>query len=485
MILSTFGTAKSVEGAPKTQTKCIVCGLTIENGLHAVQAPGRKAQLFPGATLHYVTAHDFWHPSLAAIFTEGFEIESPPVVISVPAALTDRTQSPEVEAEGDLFRGMEPAEVPSDDLFDEPISEPMGISTKSLRPAPSPSDPKRRPGPVRPGGPAAPLRSPVPGGARREPPRKTPPGRLPLERELPPLENPRGSPRRSATPSTARTLAHFGALDEEGVLQAKQICEAWSLEPEVGEKVVKVARRMGAHPFDLTNLIGFESGWNPRSHSKAGAVGLIQFVPRTLGSMGVSPERVLEMPAEDQLDLVARYLDNVRGPTRKLDGAQKLMMAVFYPAAIDWPPTKRFPEDIIRRNSWRKADGSIGSIQTPDDYLKMVEATARLRPSYIPEPSEVSEAGIFSQIGEWIQGFFGSSESSSVMSDRHARWGCPPGLEAVLWDSQGRRWNPGLVPPGQYRLEVKGVPPLEVILEPGGFYRASPLGRLFDVVDGE
>ena len=68
--------------------------------------------------------------------------------------------------------------------------------------------------------------------------------------------------------STARTIAN--AYPKSGLPLAKEI--------------VAVAQRTGAHPYDLANLINFESAGTFKSDVKnpiSGATGLIQFMPKT------------------------------------------------------------------------------------------------------------------------------------------------------------------------------------------------------------
>jgi len=129
-----------------------------------------------------------------------------------------------------------------------------------------------------------------------------------------------------------------------------------------------VAQRIGAQPFDLANLINFESGWNPQAVNKrSGATGLIQFMPSTARGLGTTTAAIKAMSALEQMPLVERYL---RPYARKgLHTAERLYMAVFYPAAISWPRGRRFSATVQRYNP---------GIATPSDYVRMANRRARL-----------------------------------------------------------------------------------------------------------
>ena len=76
---------------------------------------------------------------------------------------------------------------------------------------------------------------------------------------------------------------------------AREASEAWGLEPAVARRVVAVARRVGTHPADLVNLIGFESAWDPTVRSRSGNVGLLQFARRMhLSRLEEIPRRMQE-----------------------------------------------------------------------------------------------------------------------------------------------------------------------------------------------
>jgi hypothetical protein len=135
----------------------------------------------------------------------------------------------------------------------------------------------------------------------------------------------------------------------------------------LAREIVATAARLGTNPVWLAHLINFESAGqfsssvkNPRS----GATGLIQFMPATAKGMGTTTAALSRLTPVQQMRWVESYL-RARG---SLKTPQALYMAVFYPVAMQWSPTKRFPSWVTKSNP---------GIYTPGDYVKKVEARAR------------------------------------------------------------------------------------------------------------
>lgn len=127
----------------------------------------------------------------------------------------------------------------------------------------------------------------------------------------------------------------------------------------------QVARELGVNPENLNALIAFESGWDPKAKNpRSSARGLLQFVDSTARNLGY----------RDSLDLVQKHptaesqlLGPVRAYLKKFGPfptKQSLYMAVFYPKARFWDPTKPFPKSVQNANP---------GIKTPLDYVKYVE----------------------------------------------------------------------------------------------------------------
>ena len=74
------------------------------------------------------------------------------------------------------------------------------------------------------------------------------------------------------------------------------------------DRVKEISKKLGVRSSDLLRIMEFESGMNPaKANGKnSGAVGLIQFMPRTIKGMwpNLSATEIQQMPAADQLLLV-------------------------------------------------------------------------------------------------------------------------------------------------------------------------------------
>lgn len=171
-------------------------------------------------------------------------------------------------------------------------------------------------------------------------------------------------------------------------------------------KIVQVAARVGADPYDLANLIHWESGqtFDPRVQSGRGltsfipddeggpAVGLIQFTRSTARSLGTSRRALYNMTATEQMDYVEKYLNRLRSggwgvyhqPAGRrvatdpgsLGTTQALFMSVFYPLYKWAPPDTPFPSNV------RAANRGVAS---PRDYMTKVMRVAKLPGSTIDE----------------------------------------------------------------------------------------------------
>lgn len=161
---------------------------------------------------------------------------------------------------------------------------------------------------------------------------------------------------------------------------AQNIAAAYPKAAPIAEAIVRVALHVGAHPYDLANLIGFESGWtfSPSVVNAVGATGLIQFYPKlTKQLLGVSTHELAKMDAVEQMEWVQTYLDKKRRG-RELDTVQKLYMAVFYPAAMRWDLDDSFPARVAEQNN---------GISTPREYIAEALQYAKLPTSESGAPA--------------------------------------------------------------------------------------------------
>lgn len=167
----------------------------------------------------------------------------------------------------------------------------------------------------------------------------------------------------------------------------------------LARKIVEVAEQVGAHPYDLANLINWESGrtFDPRVQSGKGvttfipdgekpgpAVGLIQFIASTAKGLGTSRAALYRMSAVQQMDYVRQYLVNVSkgkhpvwypgqgyfaSPKGPLATTQSLFMSVFYPPFMFTSSDAQFPLHVQMVNR---------GVRTPRDYLRKAMGAAKL-----------------------------------------------------------------------------------------------------------
>lgn len=448
--------APFVEGQERGHNPCPLCGTQIDTRLVAVEVSGRRRELLPSKVVHLVTAHDFWHPSMNALLGRNPDDSDAEVVVSkgdLPFS-GEQFEEPNVhQIVSSIRQASPPRPRPNNgrDFLDEMIEEreakSPGFKKKVDEAYRRRTEPKRtarlpsRPAPV----------------TRRSPQQEAPSD----ERQLPAV--------RSGRPS-------FGVEDQE----ASQISSAYGIPIALAIRAAEVARAVGAHPFDLANLIAFESGWNPAAvgPSGVGATGLIQFTPRTAKGLGTSTDALRRMNAMQQMAFVQKYLERICGG-QPISTPHRLYMAVFYPSAMTWSPTQPFPEEVVRRNTYRTKEGTV-SIQTPLDYAALVERGALLKPSSVSS----MEPSFFETVSSWFSDLLGMNKApSQEVSGSSSQWLLGPGVEAFLLDRQGREWGPGKVPAGEYELHVRGQTPSITALSAGRTYRASAIGRLFEVFE--
>jgi hypothetical protein len=114
----------------------------------------------------------------------------------------------------------------------------------------------------------------------------------------------------------------------------------------------------------LYQLIDFESGWNPQAINPiSGAGGLIQFTNTTAQGMGYTTALNLIQNFPDRTSQLTNPVYRYLRPFTPFPTQQSLNMAVFYPAAREWPLDAAFPENIQEENP---------GIITVNDYMKKV-----------------------------------------------------------------------------------------------------------------
>lgn len=104
---------------------------------------------------------------------------------------------------------------------------------------------------------------------------------------------------------------------------------------EFEEKVNEISKKLDIAPDWLMAVMYAESGFDPRADNKkgSGAVGLIQFMPFTAGSMNLSTAEIRSMDAVEQLDYVCLYLQGMRKRGGNFTGLTDLYLSILYPKA--------------------------------------------------------------------------------------------------------------------------------------------------------
>jgi soluble lytic murein transglycosylase-like protein len=126
-----------------------------------------------------------------------------------------------------------------------------------------------------------------------------------------------------------------------------------------------VAKKLNVNSAWLWSLIQFESRGNPAARNPiTGARGLIQFLHSTARELGYKD-------ADDLAKKNPTFDKQLAGPVLKyltryapFPSKQSLYMAVFYPAARTWQPSRMFPAAVIDSNP---------GIYTVQDYINHVE----------------------------------------------------------------------------------------------------------------
>jgi hypothetical protein len=112
---------------------------------------------------------------------------------------------------------------------------------------------------------------------------------------------------------------------------------AWShkVSGEFLSKVCDICGDLGIDPDWLMSCIAFETGktFSPHIYNQAGsgAVGLIQFMPKTAKALGTTTESLASMSAVEQLEYVHKYFLPYRG---RLHSLEDVYMAILWPKGI-------------------------------------------------------------------------------------------------------------------------------------------------------
>ena len=166
---------------------------------------------------------------------------------------------------------------------------------------------------------------------------------------------------------------------------AQDIAEAYPAAAPIADDIVALANKLGMpDPGWLANLMRYETGgtFDPAQPNKAGsgAVGLIQFMPRTAEGLGTSTEELAQMSQKEQMYWVEKFLvKKLRRGTFK--DPTDVYMAVFYPVAMGKGPDFSIYDHKVRTDGQAAADRYLrqnGGIRTAQDYADRANRDAKL-----------------------------------------------------------------------------------------------------------
>lgn len=164
-------------------------------------------------------------------------------------------------------------------------------------------------------------------------------------------------------------------IDNGENLKGEALWESFAFQAKFGQ----VCGNLGVKKEDMKQIMIQESGLNPKCVNRIGATGLIQFLPSTAESLGVTTGMLRAMPSWEQLDYVEKYYKIYAW---RLDSLFSLHLATFYPYALGkpgdfilWsePGARVSPEVIARQNS---PIARWGDYITVDMYREFLERKA-------------------------------------------------------------------------------------------------------------
>ncbi|MFN0201009.1 MAG: transglycosylase SLT domain-containing protein [Bacteroidia bacterium] len=160
---------------------------------------------------------------------------------------------------------------------------------------------------------------------------------------------------------------------------------AYIIEPERFEtKVKEISEKLFIQPEWLMAVMYSESRFNPNAvnFKGSGAVGLIQFMPKTANEMNITTTKIGKMSAIEQLDYVYQYLLQVKEKYGKYNSLTDVYLAILYPKALEYKHDFCFtmyenPSIMYKQNIGldENKDGNI-TISDIDNRMKRIFPTA-------------------------------------------------------------------------------------------------------------
>jgi hypothetical protein len=124
---------------------------------------------------------------------------------------------------------------------------------------------------------------------------------------------------------------------ENGTAAMVQIAWGKVLSSDFKDEVISISDYLTCDPSHLTSAMAFETGetFSPSIQNKqSGAIGLIQFMPKTAAALGTSTDELRQMTAVEQLVYVRKYLQSYRNRMKSLSD---VYMTILWPKAVGQP----------------------------------------------------------------------------------------------------------------------------------------------------
>lgn len=128
--------------------------------------------------------------------------------------------------------------------------------------------------------------------------------------------------------------------------------------PAFIEKLLKITKEMNWSAQQASWLMGciaFETGetFSPtiKNAAGSGAIGLIQFMPKTAIGLGTDTFKLGQMTAELQLDYVKKYFLAYAGKTKTLEDMYMAILMPKYIGAQNGEPLFRSPSIAFKQNA--------------------------------------------------------------------------------------------------------------------------------------
>ncbi|MGB0839388.1 MAG: transglycosylase SLT domain-containing protein [Chitinophagales bacterium] len=152
--------------------------------------------------------------------------------------------------------------------------------------------------------------------------------------------------------------------------------------PEFEQKVKIVSNQLDIPPEWLMAVMYSESKFDAsvKNYKGSGAIGLIQWMPKTAKDLGVTVERLQKMSHVEQLDFVYTYLNRVRERYGSFNSLTDLYLGILYPKSIEGDFCYTLyanPSQAYKQNSGldEDDDGRV-TVRDIDKRMKRIYPTA-------------------------------------------------------------------------------------------------------------